>query len=58
VRRADLILVMDHGRIVQRGTHSRLLAQGGLYREIYELQLRDQEEFREAMESIDVPSTA
>jgi len=58
VRRADLILVMDHGRIVQRGTHSLLLTQGGLYREIYELQLRDQEEFREAMESIDVTSTA
>jgi len=58
VRRADLILVMDHGRIVQRGTHSKLLTQGGLYREIYELQLRDQEEFREAMESIDVTSTA
>ena len=43
VRRADLILVMDDGRIVERGTHSELLAQGGLYREIYELQLRDQE---------------
>jgi ATP-binding cassette subfamily B protein len=58
VRRADLILVMDHGRIVQRGTHYELLAQGGLYREIYELQLRDQEQFREAMESIHVSGTA
>jgi ATP-binding cassette subfamily B multidrug efflux pump len=38
VRRADLILVMD-GRIVQRGKHNDLLAQGGLYREIYDLQL-------------------
>jgi ATP-binding cassette subfamily B protein len=57
VRRADLILVMDRGRIVQRGTHYSLLEQGGLYREIYELQLRDQEEFRETMESIHVPSS-
>ena len=39
VRRADLILVMDDGRIVQRGRHAELLAQGGLYREIYDLQL-------------------
>jgi ATP-binding cassette subfamily B protein len=43
VRRADLILVMQDGRIVERGTHQELLAQGGLYREIYELQLRQQE---------------
>lgn len=40
VRRADLILVMDRGRILQRGTHKELLRQAGLYREIYELQLR------------------
>jgi len=39
VRRADLILVMEDGRIVQRGRHAELLAQGGLYREIYDLQL-------------------
>jgi len=39
VRRADLILVMEDGRIVQRGRHTQLLAQGGLYREIYDLQL-------------------
>lgn len=47
---ADQILVLDHGRIVQRGTHEELLAAGGLYREIYDLQLRDQEEFM-ALES-------
>jgi ATP-binding cassette, subfamily B, multidrug efflux pump len=45
LKRADQILVLDSGRIVQRGTHSELLAQPGLYREIYDLQLRDQEEF-------------
>ncbi len=49
VRRADLILVMQAGRIVERGTHSRLLESGRLYRQIYDLQLRDQENFREEM---------
>jgi ATP-binding cassette, subfamily B, multidrug efflux pump len=39
VRRADMILVMENGRIVQRGRHRELLAQKGLYRDIYDLQL-------------------
>ena len=46
VKRADQILVLDQGRIVQRGAHSQLLKEGGLYREIYDLQLRDQEDLR------------
>ncbi len=50
VRRADLILVMERGRIVERGRHEELLALGGLYREIYDLQLRDQERLREQVE--------
>lgn len=45
VRRADLILVMDQGRIVQRGKHVELLAQGGLYKEIHDLQLQAAAEF-------------
>ncbi|MCA9916999.1 MAG: ATP-binding cassette domain-containing protein, partial [Anaerolineales bacterium] len=45
LKSADMILVLDNGRIVQRGTHDELLAQGGLYREIYDLQLKDQEAF-------------
>lgn len=49
VKRADQILVLDHGRIVQRGRHDELLAQGGLYKEIYDLQLKDQEQFRKEM---------
>ena len=44
VRRADLILVLDEGRIVERGTHQELLAAGGFYRNIYDLQLRPQED--------------
>ncbi len=54
VRRADLILVMDHGRIVERGKHDQLLAQGGLYREIYDLQLRDQDRFHEDLQALDL----
>lgn len=47
VRRADLILVMQDGQIIERGKHQDLLALGGLYREIYDLQLRDQEHLHE-----------
>ncbi len=53
VKRADLILVLDGGRIVQRGAHDALLAEGGLYREIYDLQLKDQEQYRREMLFLD-----
>lgn len=39
---ADLILVLDRGRIVERGTHANLLAAGGLYARLYETQFRNQ----------------
>ncbi len=45
LKAADQILVLDQGRIVQRGRHDELLKEPGLYRQIYDLQLRDQEEF-------------
>ena len=41
VRGADLILVVDGGRIVQQGTHAELLARGGLYAELYRTQFTD-----------------
>lgn len=40
IRNADQILVVDDGRIVQRGTHDELLAQGGLYADLYRTQFR------------------
>ena len=41
VRNADRILVLDEGRIVQSGTHSELLAEGGLYADLYRTQFVD-----------------
>ncbi|MEZ4540150.1 MAG: ABC transporter ATP-binding protein [Chloroflexota bacterium] len=45
LKHADCILVVQDGRIAERGTHEELLANDGLYRQIYDLQLKDQEEF-------------
>lgn len=45
LKSADQILVIERGHIIERGTHESLLAHGGLYARIYDLQLKDQEEF-------------
>lgn len=39
VRSADLILVFDAGRIVERGTHNELIARGGRYKELHDLHI-------------------
>lgn len=43
IQDADTILVMHHGRLREQGTHQELLALGGLYRKLYELQYQEQE---------------
>jgi subfamily B ATP-binding cassette protein MsbA len=49
VLRANRLLVLDHGRIVEQGTHQQLLAAGGLYARLYQHQFRPEE--GEAMET-------
>jgi len=41
---ADLILMLENGRVIQRGTHAELLEEEGAYRQIYDLQSRIEEE--------------
>lgn len=43
IEHADQVLVMDHGRIVERGTHAELLALGGLYEHLHKMQFRERQ---------------
>ena len=44
IKNADLILVMNHGDIVEQGTHEELLTKGGFYAELYNSQFEEVEE--------------
>jgi len=52
VMRADLILVLEGGEIVQRGTHSELLSQPGIYRQIYQVQARIDQEVSQEVDRV------
>ncbi|HEX6541808.1 MAG TPA: ABC transporter ATP-binding protein [Ktedonobacterales bacterium] len=49
IRDADMILVMNHGRIIEQGTHNQLLEKGGFYANLYNSQFAVQEEALDAM---------
>lgn len=52
VMNADLILVLDKGRIVQRGTHEELMQEDGIYRRTYDMQARIEEELEREIASV------
>jgi ATP-binding cassette subfamily B protein len=52
VMNADLILVMDKGEIVQRGTHDELVHEPGIYRQVYDMQSRIEEELESEIASV------
>jgi len=52
VMNADQILVLDHGQIVQRGTHEELVNQDGIYKKTFEIQTRIETELMKEIESV------
>jgi ATP-binding cassette subfamily B protein len=50
---ADLILVMDKGTIIQMGRHDELVARDGMYRQIYNIQTRIDEELEQEVNRYD-----
>ncbi len=55
VRNADMIVVLKDGRIAQQGSHARLLQEGGIYRDLYSLQLRDTKNARSELFAVGDP---
>jgi len=43
IEHADQVLVLDHGKLVEQGTHAELLAHGGLYARLHSMQFREGE---------------
>ncbi len=57
VQRADRLMVLDRGRIVEEGTHAELLRQGGMYARLFQMQFRGDEDVAAALSAIRVIST-
>jgi ATP-binding cassette subfamily B protein len=55
---ADLILVLDKGRIVQKGTHDELVTQDGIYRQIFDIQTRIEIELEQEIHQVTAPVLA
>lgn len=55
---ADLILVMENGRIIQKGTHQELVSQDGIYRQIYDIQTHIEVELEKELTGAKVPDQA
>jgi len=51
---ADLILVFDKGKIIQKGTHEKLMDQSGMYRDIFDIQTRIEVELEKEISSVDL----
>jgi ABC-type multidrug transport system fused ATPase/permease subunit len=52
IRRSDVIFVLQDGKIVDMGTHEELIAHPGLYRRLYDIQLRREQRTTEQVELI------
>jgi subfamily B ATP-binding cassette protein MsbA len=52
IRHADQIVVLDHGQVMERGTHEALLAKGGFYRDLYDAQFARQEERQQQIDQL------
>jgi ATP-binding cassette subfamily B protein len=53
VMSADLILVLDKGRVVQCGTHAKLISQEGIYRQVFDIQTRIETELEQEVATAD-----
>ena len=58
VMNANLILVLDRGRIVQKGTHNELVNQDGIYRQIFDIQTRIETELEQEISQAELPEAA
>jgi subfamily B ATP-binding cassette protein MsbA len=56
VQRADRLVVLDQGRIVEEGSHGALLRQGGIYSRLFQMQFRDDEDVAAALEAMRIIS--